>query len=432
MNMLKMLTYMNLIIVVVMTAAYFYQLVYTVVGLIFRRAKPEPETVRRHRFAALVCARNEAGVIGELVESLKRQNYPEALFDVYVLADNCTDDTADRAEAAGAIVYERYNKVKVGKGYALDYLIKRIKEDRGGVYDGYFIFDADNIVDPNFVLEMNKTFDRGFDAITCYRNSKNFGTNWITASYSIWFLREARFLNYPRMLLGSSCAVSGTGFLVSGRLIEENGGWPFHLLTEDIQFTADCVTSGHKIGYCDRAVVYDEQPKTFSQSWHQRLRWAKGFYQVDGEYLLPLFSGIFKNKGKGRRLSCYDILMTIAPGMLFTLFSFMLNLFILISFISQPRHMAMLIAAEALRFVVFGVVNFYIGMVAYAFLTVLCEWKRIRASSVRKILYIWAFPIFMATYIPIALVALKRNVEWKPIAHYSAKELAVHGAFKEG
>ena len=219
METLRFVINVNMVIVVLMTVAYLYQYLYTIVGLIFRKVRPEKEASRLHKFATLICARNEEGVIGELIDSLKKQNYPSDLLDIYVLADNCTDSTARTAREAGAIVYERYNQKQIGKGYALDTLLSNIKEDKGqDAYDGYFIFDADNIVDLNFVNEMNKTFDRGYEVITCYRNSKNFSANWITAGYSIWFLREARFLNYPRMLLGNSCAVSGTGFFVSQRM----------------------------------------------------------------------------------------------------------------------------------------------------------------------------------------------------------------------
>lgn len=178
-----------------------------------------------------------------------------------MVADNCTDDTAQVSRGPGAIVYERFNQHKKGKGYALDYLFRTLAHEGRDQYDGYLIFDADNLVDPNFVSEMNKVFDSGnYGAITCYRNSRNFGANWISAGYAIWFLREARFLNFPRMLLGSNCHVSGTGFLISADVIRENGGWPYHLLTEDIEFSVSCALKGRRIGYCDKAVIYDEQP----------------------------------------------------------------------------------------------------------------------------------------------------------------------------
>jgi cellulose synthase/poly-beta-1,6-N-acetylglucosamine synthase-like glycosyltransferase len=273
-------------------------------------------------------------------------------------------------------------------------------------------------VDADFVMEMNKTFSKGYEVITCYRNSKNFGSNWISAGYSIWFLREARFLNYPRMLFGNSCAVSGTGFFVSGNIIRENGGWPFHLLTEDIEFSVNCALTGHKIGYCDRAVVYDEQPVSFKQSWTQRLRWSKGFYQVDAKYAAPLLRGIFTNKGN--KMSCYDMFMTVAPGMLLTILTVALNVFLVFACFTKSGYMAYLILQEAFRFLLFAAINFYFGLAAYGLLTVISEWKHIRATPARKLMYIGVFPLFMATYLPIALVALIRRVEWKPIHHFTA------------
>ena len=275
--------------------------------------------IRDSRYAAVISARNEEGVIGDLIRDLKAQNYPEKLLDVFVVADNCTDGTAAVAREAGAIVYERFNKVQVGKGYALDWLFKRIFADKGKqTYDGFFVFDADNLVDPNFVREMNKMFDTGeYAALTSYRNSKNFCDNWISAGYALWFLREARFLNRPRTRLGVNCAVSGTGFLVAGDVIREENGWPYHLLTEDIEFSIACAVRGRKIGYCGTAVIYDEQPVEFRQSWDQRLRWSKGFYQVDAKYTAPLLHGCTRGGKKG--MSCYDMLMTVAPCNLVTI-----------------------------------------------------------------------------------------------------------------
>jgi len=420
MGTLRFVTYFNLSVAVLIGLAYSYQYFYTLVSLVMRfRKKRARATASMHRFAVLICARNEQAVIGELIESLKLQDYPEELLDLYVLADNCTDGTAEAARAAGALVYERQNKAKVGKGYALDYLIARIREDHPDApYSGYFIFDADNIVDKRFVSEMNKTYSRGFDVITSYRNSKNFGENWISTAYSIWFLREARYLNFPRMHLGTSCTVSGTGFFVSQSVIDENGGWPFHLLTEDIEFSVDCVINNRLIGYCDTAIVYDEQPVSFRQSWQQRLRWAKGFFQVNRKYSARLVKGIFSSGGLRR--SCYDILMTIAPCVFLTVLTLVLNLVVLVCFAAEPFLIGYLITTKVLRYLSIGAVNLYFGLVFFALLTVISEWKRIQATTWQKVKYLIFFPFFMVTYIPIAFAALTRKVEWKPIAHRAA------------
>ena len=140
---------------------------------------------------------------------------------------------------------------------------------------------------------MNKAFDTGLHAVTCYRNSKNFGANWISAGYSIWFLREARFLNFPRILLGANCAISGTGFWSPPGPLRKTAAGPLHLLTEDIQFSVSCALKGQRIGYCEKAVVYDEQPTTLPAVLGPAAALVKGFYQVDAKYGRALLGAAF-------------------------------------------------------------------------------------------------------------------------------------------
>ena len=407
----------------VVTLLYLYQFGYMIVGLFRRkpRADAVPQVLRK--YAAVISARNEEAVIGELIGSLKKQKYPAALLDIYVIADNCTDDTAAVAARAGARVLRRFDKRRVGKGYALDFFFHCLMDwDLDGQYAGYMIFDADNLVDKNFVYEMNRCFNSGdFDAVTSYRNSKNFGSNWISAGYSIWFLREARFLNGPRMALGTNCTVSGTGFLVSEAAIRRNDGWPFHLLTEDVEFSVNATVAGFRIGYCASAVIYDEQPTGFRQAWDQRLRWSKGFYQVDGRYAGAMLKNIVKGGRKG--FSCYDILMTVTPGVLLTGGVLAINLLLCLACITQPAYIAhqVLLVAGAGIGGLFG--GFYQSMLLCGAVTVLCEWKNIRASAWQKLGYLVVFPLFMLTYLLISVVALFRKVEWTPILHKSKARL---------
>ena len=218
---MKTLSYLNFVLAALFAACYCYQAVYAVVRLARKRRTYQAEKLCR--YGVLIAARNEQAVIGQLIDSIRGQDYPQDLLDIFVVADNCTDDTAQVARARGATVYERQNKYLVGKGYALHFLLGKIYES-GKRYDGFFVFDADNLLDPRFVTEMNKAFSSGHRVVTSYRNSKNFGDNWITAGYGLWFLRESEYLNCPRDYLGTSCAVSGTGFLFSEKLLEELGG----------------------------------------------------------------------------------------------------------------------------------------------------------------------------------------------------------------
>ena len=92
-------------------------------------------------------------------------------------------------------------------------------------FEGYFVFDADNVLEESYIEEMDRTFSDGYEVVTSYRNSKNYGDNWISAGYALWFLRESQFLNRCRMRLGTSAAVSGTGFLSPAGHRPSRGGW---------------------------------------------------------------------------------------------------------------------------------------------------------------------------------------------------------------
>ena len=312
----------NFIISVVFFVCYAYQFLYIPAVLWLRRRRAAlPAAPASNHYAILICARNEAAVIGDLLASLRAQTYPRELLTVYVLADNCTDDTARIAREGGAVVYERFNRQQVGKGYALQTLLTHIARDVPAGYDGYFVFDADNLLSPDYIEQMNRTFSAGHDIITSYRASKNYGDNWISAGYALWFLRESRYLNHARSLLGTSCAVSGTGFLFSRAVLEETGPWPFHLLTEDIEFSIHEILQGRKIAFCPDAVLYDEQPTTFRQSWRQRLRWSKGYLQVFQRYGTRLLGGVLRGN-----FSCFDMSMAIMPAFVLSTVSIASNL----------------------------------------------------------------------------------------------------------
>lgn len=407
----------NLLLFIFFTVLYSYQLVYVFISLF---AKPKTFTAKkRNKFAILIAARNERAVISQLIESIRLQKYPSELYDIYVIADNCTDDTAEIAEAAGATVFRRNNATRIGKGYALNFGFKNIAQlGKFDEYDGFFVFDADNLLDENYMAEMNNVFDSGYRIVTSYRNSKNYDTNWLSAGSSLWFLREAKFINNSRMILGLSCAVSGTGFLVAREIIERNDGWKYYLLTEDIEFSIDSVIKDEKIGYAADAMLYDEQPYTFRDSWNQRARWAKGFIQVFMAYGGKLFATIFKK----RSFSAYDMLMTIMPAMMLTLIGAVINsVFLGISLFNfaEMRELAV-VSGVALFMTIF---NFYMILLFFGAITTITEWHNINTTAAKKILYMFTFPVFIATYIPISIAAVFKKIEWKPINHSIAKNI---------
>ena len=405
----------NTVVFILFTAMYIYQYYYIIVVLLKNKNVKSKGKNIMNKFAVIVSARNESDVIEEFIHTVDLQDYPSDLIDVYVIADNCSDDTAQKARIAGAHVYERFDNKKVGKGYALDFLFKILRSKKTK-YDGYFIFDADNLLSRNYISEMNKVFNRKYKIVTSYRNSKNYDSNWISAGYSLWFLRESKYLNYARMLLNNSCAVSGTGFLISSEIIYKNNGWKYHLLTEDIEFTIDSIINGEKIGYCNSACFYDEQPTSFRDSWNQRMRWSKGFYQVFFKYGYNLFKSIFKNKD----FSCYDMFMTISPMMLISIVMILFNSSIfLYSLISNDFQTSKL----AIGYVLSYFLNTYLMMYLLGLLTTITEWNRIQCKGYKKIFYTFTFPIFMFTYMPISICSIFKKVEWKQIKHNINKSI---------
>ncbi len=434
---------LNAIVGIIFLACYSYQLFYIVVVLV-KKKRPHTSEPTPHKFAIMISARNEEKVLPGLLDSINKQDYPRELVTVFVIADNCDDNTADVARAAGAVVYERNNKKEVGKGYALDFLMDKLNHDYPrDAFDAFMVFDADNILSPNYITEINKTYSDGYKVMTSYRNSKNFGDNWITAGYALWFLREAKFLNNARMILGTSCAISGTGFMVDRSILENEEGikaWKYFLLTEDIQFTASTIVDGEIIGYCGEAELYDEQPITFKQSWNQRLRWAKGYLQVYANYGSKLVAGIFgkiknKNKNKSEKrkrsggscFSCFDMSMTIMPAMILTSTLALVDILVAVVLVVMGRFM------DAWILFSMPIINASLLMFVVGFITTVSEWKNIHTAAYKKMLYTFTFPIFMLTYLPIAMVAIfSKNVEWKPIDHSRAVSLDdIHAAGKE-
>lgn len=410
---MRVVEVINFVIMCLFFLCYSYQFVYIPVSL-FGKKKPYMPA-KLHRYAVLIAARNEQSVIGELISSIKAQDYPVELVDIYVVADNCTDCTAKIAAEYGASVFERFDTSQVGKGHALKYLLEQISHERGSVYAAYFVFDADNILSPNYISEMNKTFSNGYNIVTSYRNSKNYADNWISAGYALWFLREARYLNNARMILGTSCAVSGTGFMFSQEAIERSGGWNYFLLTEDIEFTIDNVLQGEKIGYCHEAVIYDEQPTSFRQSWRQRMRWSRGYMQVFGRYGKPLMKGIIKD----RSMSCFDMAMNIMPAAILSVLSLVVN--ISAAFVNFNIGGDMQVLLES---VLQTLTNLSLTLFAIGGITTISEWKKIHCSSAKKILYALTFPLFMFTYLPICLVSMFVDVKWQPIRHSRSMSLS--------
>lgn len=257
----------------------------------------------RTRFAILIAARNEELVIGPLINSLLTQDYPSDLYDIWVVPNNCTDNTALAARNFGARVLECTVPVK-SKGEVLRFAYNRL---RGRRYDAWLVFDADNVVDPRFLAEMNNARMAGARAAQGYRDSKNPYDTAVSGCSSIYYWMMDRFHNGGKAGLGVSAMIGGTGFMVTQALLDRLGGWRTETISEDLEITAQAVLAGERVAYVPRAITYDEQPLTWEQSFTQRRRWSSGTLQVAQCYLPAL------NEAQSRRprLSLFDFEATL-------------------------------------------------------------------------------------------------------------------------
>ncbi|MBE7052413.1 MAG: glycosyltransferase [Ruminococcaceae bacterium] len=289
-DILELLKEVLVIIASIAVGLYFLLPFFTTVG--FFCTKKFPEAKKKHKYAIMIAARNEAAVIGGLIKSINAQDYPKELITVFVVADNCTDNTAQIARDLGAVCYERNDPDHRTKGYALEFLVDNIKHDYGiEAFEAYFIFDADNLLKKDYISRMNEAFDSGEKIVTSYRNTKNFADNWIAASYGLHWIRTIRHEHRGRSSLGLACRIQGTGFMFASEIIKD--GWHYVSFTEDRAFAADAVVAGYRISYCNSAEFYDEQPTSLRIALRQRIRWSKGHLQAFAESGPKLFGHIF-------------------------------------------------------------------------------------------------------------------------------------------
>lgn len=405
MQAIEILRVISRVLAALVCICYLYQIVYLFVPFLIKR-RPHRQAAM-NRYAVLIAARNEQAVLPYLLDSIAAQDYPQELVDVYVIADNCTDQTAALAREHGARVFERFDTKHVGKGYALSFLLDNMR--RAGVldtYDAFLVFDADNLLRPDYISQMNRTCSDGFEAFCGYRNSKNFSHNWISSGYALWYIHDSVHLNQSRMLLGTTCAVSGTGFGFTRALLDKCGGWSFFTLTEDIEFDTWCATHGVRIGFCPDAMLYDEQPVTLRQSWQQRTRWVQGGIQVSFKYGLDLLRGICSGGRVG--YASFETATLSLWG--YGVSALATGLAIICTFLTERWPGVFLALGGA-------VAGMYLSMLLVGALTLLTEWKHINGTTGRKITSMFTFPLFMMTYIPVAVSALFRPFRWQPIAH---------------
>ena len=395
-------------------------IIFAVVGLFKKRTFAKAD--KQLRYGIIIPARNEEAVVGNLIKSIQKNNYPHDKLHIFLIAHNCTDRTAEIGRELGATVYEYNNTNECTMGYAFRYLFDRIREDYGiENYDGFFLFNADNVCAENYFEKMNDAFvaEGGNSVITSFRNSKNFGSNIVSAMYGLYFVYGCRFEARGRSAVGCSTRVQGTGYVINANLVKE--GWKYVTLTEDWEFTADQILLNNKIVYCDEAMFYDEQPTDLRVMWRQRLRWGRGHLLVCTTRFKDLICGLFKRSKPGekkRRLSIYDITVNILPVCIIGV-SISLMQTIALCFSPLFGHDVLPVLLSYFKGILNGIGTSYVIAIFASVIIYFVERKRLPKTSIWiKIMSCLLFPAFILVSVPAEVVALfAKNLGWKAIPH---------------
>lgn len=383
------------------TVYWLYQIVISFCALINLKEK-KMIVNKNHKFMAIIPAHNEESVVANLVESLKAQDYPKDLYDIYVIADNCTDNTAKVAKDAGAIVLKRFDEAHKTKGFALNWFLQQ-KIEENADYDAFCVFDADNIVDQNFLQAMNKKLCQGENVVQGYRDIKNPKDSWIASGYAIFYWMMNKFYHLARYNLGLSPLINGTGFMVRFDVVKPNG-WNTVTLTEDIEFSLMNIAKGQKLGWATDAICYDEQPVHFMQSWSQRSRWTVGHLQCMKHYTKDLANGVKKHK----TLMNFDGLLYMfgIPMMILTFLLLGVNT---LMYVGAEMEFTDLIWNYA-RYLIAT----FILPIGTATIVMLLDKRDIKSMFVGLLCY----PLFLGSWILINIKCLiKPNTKWEKIEH---------------
>ena len=282
--------------------AYLVLLVFA--GVVVRR-KPLAAARRMRRFAVIVPAHNEEAVIARTLASLNGIDYPRALFDVHVIADNCDDATAPIAREYTPLVHERTDRTAMGKGQALRWLFDRLPAD---AYDAFAVIDADSVVSPNFLSAMNDRLESGCLAVQSEYGVLHPERSWVSSLRAVAFCLLHRARRSGLSALGASAGLAGNGMVFDATLRQARE-WDAFGVTEDLELNAKLAVAGVKVGFAPEASVLGEMPATLAASRGQNMRWERGRLSLARRYAPRLIAGAFRSRDRSKLASGLDLLV---------------------------------------------------------------------------------------------------------------------------
>ena len=396
--------------------------------LYFFNAFKKPTRLERgktlYKYAVLIPARNEDNVISNILSSLKKQDYPQDKFDVYVIVESKDDPTVNITKKFGYKIIIRKDLVnKRTKGFALQEAIKYLKTNNLN-YDSVIIFDADNVMNHDYISLLNDCKNKGYQIALGYRSFTNAEKNWVSACSATLFSFMNQFTSKGRSKYLQKATLTGTGYYIDMQVIDDAGGWIWTGMTEDVELTAYCYYHNVKMKYYPLAVYYDEQPTSKKVLHTQHIRWVYGFV-AKKDHLKK--GGVIYNKNEKfkRSIGIVEYNMSIWPFTIFVITEVLacIAMFILLIFATVEYYQG-IIPYDTFEWVpyhfIYNLVLVYFSFVFIAGISLIIDYKNLRfkPKTMSIILFTYAFFFFdfVTAFIDGFIHKRKRTV-WTKIEH---------------
>lgn len=429
----RVLSIINYVVLIVIAIPLLWQIFYVL--MFFVRKKTWKRSEVKGRIAYLIPAHNESDVIYDTVRSIiEKQNYPGELFDIYVVADNCTDDTAALAEKAGAKVLihndpdPSHHMALYPLKYGVDYLINLTENP----YDMVVHLDADNHINEDFSLFMNDAYQSGVDLARPYEGAINASQNFFTKACTIFYMFDSRYGSRMRERLHLAAHVNGSGAMMSVRMLKATGGYDSVTISDDTEYWFNRLEQGYKGHFVEDAVVYEDMPSSLKDTYNRNKRIGAGGAKLIKSRVFKMF-GKFFTTGNFSYLEVFNtyiflflsvVLCTWLP--LFYIYNFLFLGFAAYGYLpltlfeaSHYYHIfwnTIIIGASILvgLFVLFGWLQ--------ALFLVLTDYKKIGAKNRRELIsVVLLFPAFLILYSVTICIGTMSKPTWGKVSRNAKK-----------
>jgi len=421
----RILSIVNYVVLIAIAIPLVIQIAYIL--FFFVKKKKFPVSEKKGRIAYLIPAHNEEDVVADSIASLlEEQEYQKELYDVFLVAHNCTDHTAEYAAKAGAkvLILDDPDPTHRKALYPLRYGIDEIISGKYGDYDMVIHVDADNHFSRDFSKKMNDAFQAGVDLARPYEGASNGVQNFFTKACAMFYVMESRYGSRVRERLNLAAHVNGSGAMMSVKMLKATGGYDCQGISDDTEYYFNRLLDGYKGHYVEDAIVYEDMPSSFKDTYNRNKRIGSGNNFLFRTKLPKLLKRFFKTGD----LSCLEVYMTYVLLVLTVPLSIWLPLYYVYHFAYLACagygviDISLYSAATYQSFlwntvwVILGVVLglFFIFGYLQAFILAMTEYKKLGAKSRREYLpVVLLFPFFLLLYsVTICMGMLSKPKKW--------------------